>query len=554
MYPVGSAFNLAAQGDNRQVIVRATFNDSVVVGGDYLKAVTFKHKIKSSDELSLGSACAKQLNLEMYLPQSLSSVNLKTAKIFVEVGFLGVTNALNQIDTSLYVSAILGYLYEQRGSDELTFSVVNNELVATSQDSGVSVRLSDGNVIAEPAEGVDVAASTFWLPMGVYYVREFEKRNRADIVSVVAYDGMKLVEEITEDYSPSLLNSHITAEVLIRAIGTKVGVSTVIPNGLPNASEHVPRVGYYSKSWRDMLGYFAGFLGCNACFDRLGNLTVKPYEAVDYNIDRSQQYLSGLTSKAESAYTVNSVYSSTPESDNDLNVEVPPRFHLGYVDTTTTSGEVIDGVTPTGYKLFYSDKFRLLYGAQYEISRESTNGFINMFFYIGTVSGQRLIGENADCLSYTGNYPLNNGSDESTFTVTYNHEALQSRVQTSASGGYREIHAGTSSTYAMDDSYKIKRIRGTDGVIGTKGTMPLEVKNPYIYRDGLLTPIQQYYSGLSFYPCSVKYRGNPALDAGDIIKVAAQDGTLRNVIITSHTIKISGGMNATIECTAKTNV
>ena len=554
MYPVGNAFNLAAQGDNRQVMVRATFNDSIVVSGDYLKSVTFKHSIKSGDALTLGTTCAKQLNLDMFLPQSLLSVNLKTAKIFVEVGFLGVTNAINQIDTSLYVSAILGYLYEQRNNDELTFSIVNNELVATAQDSGVSVRISDGKVIAEPAQGVDVAASTFWLPMGVYYVRNFEKRNRADVVSVTAYDGMKLVEEITEDYSPSLLNMHTTAEILIRAIGTKIGVSTVIPNGLPNTSEHVPRVGYYSKSWRDMLGYFSGFIGCNACFDRLGNLTVKPFEAVDYSVDRSQQYLSGLVDSVENAYTVNSFYSTTPESDSNLNVEVPSRFHFGYVNTSTTSGEVVDGATPTGDKLFYSDKFRLLYGAQYEISRESTNGFINMFFYIGTVSGQQLIGENADCLSYTGNYPLNNGSDENTFTVTYNNETLQARVQTSVTGGYREIRTGLSSTYAMDDSYKIKRIRGTNGIIGTKGTMPVEIKNPYIYRDGLLTPIQQYYSGLSFYPWSVKYRGNPALDAGDIIKVAAQDGTLKNVLITSHTIKISGGMNATIECTVKTTV
>lgn len=549
MYPVGNAFNLAAQGDSRQIMVRATFNDTIVVGGDYLKSLTFQSYFKVSDKIVLGTTCAKQLNLEMYLPQSLSSVNLKTAKIFVEVGFLGVTTALNSIDVNLYVDAILGYLYENKNNDNLTFTITNDELVATAQDSGVSVRLSDGKVIAEPAEGVDVATSTFWLPMGVYYVRDFEKRNRTDNVSIVAYDGMKLIEEHVDNYSPEHLNRGRTAKQLITRIGNEIGVSTIVSDSLPNAAEHIPITGYYSKKWIDMLGYYAGFIGGNACFDRLGNLTVKPYEAVDYTVDRSQQYLSGLQSRAENDYTVDSFVCTTPESDEDYYANIPSRYNLGWVNGDT--GIVTPGVTPTGDKLFYSNFFKMLYGAQYLISRETDRGHIHLYFYRGTTT---YIGEDSDCASYTGTFPLNAGQKENAVTITSNTEMLRARIETTKEGGYREVYAGTSVTYEMDDAYKIKRIRGTDGVIGTQGNMPVEINNPYIYREALLTPIQQYYSGLSFYPCEVKYRGNPALDAGDIIKVTDQSGNLKNAIITSHTIKISGGMSATIESMADINI
>ncbi len=154
-------------------------------------------------------------------------------------------------------------------NDNLTFTITNDELVATAQDSGVSVRLSDGKVIAEPAEGVDVATSTFWLPMGVYYVRDFEKRNRTDNVSIVAYDGMKLIEEHVDNYSPEHLNTGKTAKQLITRIGNEIGVSTIVSDSLPNAAEHIPITGYYSKKWIDMLGYLINEAEENAPYFKL---------------------------------------------------------------------------------------------------------------------------------------------------------------------------------------------------------------------------------------------------------------------------------------------
>ena len=58
---------------------------------------------------------------------------------------------------------------------------------------------------------------------------------------------------------------------------------------------------------------------------------------------------------------------------------------------------------------------------------------------------------------------------------------------------------------------------------------------------------------MHYLPLTIKYRGNPALDAGDIIQVENRNSQIVNAIITAQTFKISGGMNATITSSGKVN-
>jgi hypothetical protein len=53
---------------------------------------------------------------------------------------------------------------------------------------------------------------------------------------------------------------------------------------------------------------------------------------------------------------------------------------------------------------------------------------------------------------------------------------------------------------------------------------------------------------LSYTPCEVKWRGDPAVQAGDIVTVFDKNDIAHNVLVMSQSVKIGGGCNATIIC------
>ena len=82
-----------------------------------------------------------------------------------------------------------------------------------------------------------------------------------------------------------------------------------------------------------------------------------------------------------------------------------------------------------------------------------------------------------------------------------------------------------------------------DGASG----LQINFENPYITNnmaDDIYTRINRF----SYTPCSVEWRGNPAVQAGDIVKVYDKDGYPHTVLVMSQNLKISGGCNAKIEC------
>ena len=84
---------------------------------------------------------------------------------------------------------------------------------------------------------------------------------------------------------------------------------------------------------------------------------------------------------------------------------------------------------------------------------------------------------------------------------------------------------------------------------GANGTT-ISFENPYI-TDTMADSVYGEYNGFIYTPCQVKWRGNPTLQAGDIVRVIDKDDKLHTVLIMSQNIKIGGGLNATIDCKGK---
>lgn len=85
-------------------------------------------------------------------------------------------------------------------------------------------------------------------------------------------------------------------------------------------------------------------------------------------------------------------------------------------------------------------------------------------------------------------------------------------------------------------------VRG-DGANGTS----INFENPYM-TDTMADVIYDTVNNFSYTPCQVKWRGNPAIQAGDIVQVFDKNNLAHKVLVMSQTIKIGGGCNATIDC------
>lgn len=85
---------------------------------------------------------------------------------------------------------------------------------------------------------------------------------------------------------------------------------------------------------------------------------------------------------------------------------------------------------------------------------------------------------------------------------------------------------------------------------GSNGT-GLNFENPYI-TSAMANAIFSTVENLIYTPSQVKWRGNPAIQAGDIVNVLDKDGAEHTVLVMSHSLKIGGGLSDTIECKGTT--
>ena len=88
-------------------------------------------------------------------------------------------------------------------------------------------------------------------------------------------------------------------------------------------------------------------------------------------------------------------------------------------------------------------------------------------------------------------------------------------------------------------------VRG-DGASG----ISINFENPYI-TDSMADAIYAEYNNFTYTPCQLKWRGNPAIQAGDIVHAIDGDGVSHNVLVMSQSIKIGSGLHTVIDCKGK---
>lgn len=102
---------------------------------------------------------------------------------------------------------------------------------------------------------------------------------------------------------------------------------------------------------------------------------------------------------------------------------------------------------------------------------------------------------------------------------------------------------------AADGAFTINSLlTGTEENPISVGTgLGITSTNPYMTAEQAAVVLAQI-SGKFLMPCKLKWRGNPAVEAGDSVTVTGRDGKALTVYVMEQRITIKGGMSADITC------
>ena len=164
------------------------------------------------------------------------------------------------------------------------------------------------------------------------------------------------------------------------------------------------------------------------------------------------------------------------------------------------------------------------------------------FANIENITYQQAIGYVAGCLGGFARFDRNGELEVATYTdsgVTIDR-TLQYM------NGFKRTTKNELSVTSVSTGTKDNPIVRGEGVSGTE----INFENPYITGD-MANDIYASFVDLTYTPCQVKWRGNPAVQAGDIVSAVDKSGDSHIVLVMSQSLKIGGGLNSTIDCKGK---
>lgn len=97
--------------------------------------------------------------------------------------------------------------------------------------------------------------------------------------------------------------------------------------------------------------------------------------------------------------------------------------------------------------------------------------------------------------------------------------------------------------------FEIKSITSgsSENVIVSGTGTGISFDNPFMTQE-TLDEIFESIGTSSYTPAHLKWRGNPAIEAGDIITAEDKTGAFKTIYVMEQTLKISGGMHSEIKC------
>lgn len=100
-----------------------------------------------------------------------------------------------------------------------------------------------------------------------------------------------------------------------------------------------------------------------------------------------------------------------------------------------------------------------------------------------------------------------------------------------------------------DADFVIKSISSgsADNMFVAGNGVGITFENPFMTQE-ILNEIFAPIDTLTYTPAQLKWRGNPQVEAGDIVVADDKDGISRKLLVMEQTLKIGGGMHSEIKC------
>lgn len=210
----------------------------------------------------------------------------------------------NQIANCTY-SASIG------GSDALTIGGVTAAMVTLTINQEIAWR--DKTIAV--SVGAEVDGTTQYVPLGTFAVTDCKQAEGT--TTITAYDAAYYA--LGGTYTPTV-SSGATVAAVMSDVAAQCGLTLAT---LPAAASTTNVVGDLTgKTCRDMVGYLAALVGCNALIDRDGKLALRWFAASGQSYSPSDYYNAGLSIDGTSTLACIRAEVETTTTDADGNTSV----------------------------------------------------------------------------------------------------------------------------------------------------------------------------------------------------------------------------------------
>ena len=283
-------------------------------------------------------------------------------------------------------------------------------------------------------------------------------------------------------------------------------------------------------------------MGC-ACSNKITINLINPPRDIDYD---------GATFTAEVGLLLNDrpityewiplgkFYGADAKTSNDFK-NLTLTAYDGFCKMTDKYNATVD--ENTTLQAVYNDLREQLYANCGVVLKERTlpEYTIDKFPYLD-ITYTQAIGYVAGCL---GEFARFDRKGELELTWYTNNGQIIERSQQYMGGFKRNTDKSITITSISTGTQENPIVRGS----GANG-ININFENPYI-TDTMADDIYANLNVFTYTPCQVKWRGNPAVQAGDMLLAFDKDNNLHTVLIMSQSIKVGGGCNVTIDCKGK---
>ncbi len=401
-----------------------------------------------------------------------------------------------------------------------------------------------------------------YVPLGVFYPSEAKSDGSCGSMTITAYDSMCLLEQ---PYAADHVGFPVKMEVIAREIAALADVA--FAEDMEFADYEIDALPQ-ELTLRQMIGYLAGLMGCFARFNRENKLEFSWYEDTDVEITPQDQYLNGFVKTLDSPLTVTGIVSGTEETSysqgrGGFGVIVNftnPFMKKAYLDDIWE--DKIAELNPVNFTAVYSGQPEESgFDAEYQ-----GDGVWQAGRDVDLCRGDILLISNLDGWSLDPDRAVVTSADGRDFqladasgTILKPETDGEEDAQTPSAVFTRLIQWVCEEPQSFSEEDILTRDGVQYVVSGIKEQDFVLLKVDQSLLTGLVSGLSwslQYRTAISYrmryQPAELQWRGNPALQAGDVITAVDTEGNPHRIPIMSQTLTFEGGVVSKITAKGET--